>query len=202
VVRASEVIAYVLVPRLEPTRPLDRIEVQDTPADGDDGEPATDGPAAHALRLNVDLPPLLAFCDELRYHYGAETAVFFAFVGFCFRQLAVLTIIAVPISIASIVVPDAKATVLIRGIFGLVVTLVWAPLFTRWWQRCYAVLRVRWALDPEGARLGLLDPSTQQKPAPEARCFRIVSAVAAAVRCCCYCGCCCWSCCCCCCCCC
>jgi hypothetical protein len=42
----------------------------------------------------ADLPPFLDFCDELRYHYGSETAVFFAFAAFCFRQLLWLTLVA------------------------------------------------------------------------------------------------------------
>eukprot|EP00750_Incisomonas_marina_P030255 INCI744.2.p1 GENE.INCI744.2~~INCI744.2.p1 ORF type:complete len:1099 (-),score=157.51 INCI744.2:1860-5156(-) len=123
--------------------------------------------SSHILSLFSDLPPMVKFCDELRYHYGSETAVFFAFSAFCFRQLVLLSIIATPVSLASIVVDDAKAAVLIRGVFGLGVAIVWSPIFTRLWERCYNVLRVRWTLDAKSARLGLLDPSTNQKPIQE-----------------------------------
>ena len=72
-----------------------------------------------------------------------------------------------PPPLNSIVVDDAKAAVLIRGVFGLGVAIVWSPIFTRLWERCYNVLRVRWTLDAKSARLGLLDPSTNQKPIQE-----------------------------------
>jgi len=143
-----------------------RLEMDDEGSDGNGSNHPTDKNAKW-LSLRSDLPPFIEFCDELRYHYGSETAIFFAFVAFCFRQLILLSIVATPVSLISIAVDDAHATVLIRGIFGLGVAIVWSPIFTRLWERSYHVLRIRWTLDAESAKLGLIDPSTKQKPMQE-----------------------------------
>jgi len=114
------------------------------------------------LRLAVDIPPFMDFLDELRYHYGSETAVFFAFSSFCFRQLVWLSLSAAAVAFVTIGIDDAHLSVLIRGLYGLFVLLGWAPVFTRLWQRTYRILRVRWTLDAEAARFGLLDSSNQK----------------------------------------
>eukprot|EP00750_Incisomonas_marina_P002694 INCI12562.3.p1 GENE.INCI12562.3~~INCI12562.3.p1 ORF type:complete len:1302 (+),score=187.76 INCI12562.3:246-4151(+) len=135
----------------------------------DDGEPEEDPEkqtSHNRLRLHADLPPFIAFCDELRYHYGSETAVFFAFAAHCFRQLVWLSLSAALVSCITIGLDDAHISVLLRGIYGLAVLLVWGPVFVRLWQRSYRVLRIRWTLDAEGAQFGPVD-SANQRPMQE-----------------------------------
>lgn len=114
-----------------------------------------------------DIPPFIEFCDELRYHYGTEAALFFAFSAFCFRQLVWLSIILIPISICNYSTDNAKVSLLLDGIFGMLVLLVWAPIFTRLWQRTYCVLRIRWSMDSEAAKITPFNINTQQSPMQE-----------------------------------
>jgi hypothetical protein len=50
----------------------------------------------------------------------------------------------------------------VSGIFGIGVVCIWAPIFTRLWQRAYRILRVRWTLDPASAKLGLVSNDDQK----------------------------------------
>ncbi len=98
----------------------------------------------------------------MRYHYGSETATFFAFSLFCFGFVAWLSIGAGLVGIITVSTNDAKVSVMLRGLFGLVCLLGGGPLFVRRWQRTLRVLRVRWALDAESVQFGLVDARTHK----------------------------------------
>lgn len=95
----------------------------------------------------VDHYPMLPFCDEIRYHYGNETAVFFAFAAFTLVNLFILSLFCVPLGLSLINFEDPRFDAISRGALGIVVLLLWAPVYLRMWDREYAVLVVRWALD-------------------------------------------------------
>ena len=91
--------------------------------------------------------PLLRFCDEVRYHYGNEVAVFFAFAAHTLLHLFILSLVCIPVAVAVVAYKVPEFDAISRGVLGLGILLIWGPIYLRTWDREYAVLVVRWSLD-------------------------------------------------------
>jgi len=83
---------------------------------------------------------------KVRYHHGNEVAIFFAFGAYTLVHLFILSVIVIPLGLATVVYHDPFFDAVLRGTIGLVILLIWAPIYLRMWDREYAVLVVRWSL--------------------------------------------------------